>query len=229
MTARSPRGGRRDFPASFFTGNTDLDAYIARDVLANNLLHCADEGGAPVFANTVVPKTSLIPSTPVQYRSALAGFSSVYPNDWVAICTFGPFFVPTFSDLTPYRMRVALFGATGAGSATDFFVRFMSDVGASAPGIEYGGGGSGDGLTFTTSSATPSWITATEGTDVVTISAGVLDNARARAPLPTLDDTGGVAAEASVCSIYAMVYGRSVGKGADKAQLFGLHVAAYVG
>jgi len=218
MTARSPRGGRRDFPATFFDGASDLDAYIARDVLANDLLHCADEGGAPCFANWVAPKAALIPGTPAQYLTSSSGADD--PAEWYPITLEQVHSLPVFADsLTPYKIRVAVLGMSGLGNPCDFAVCFAG----------YRPGEDNSMVFNSTTSAVPVWLTPSGGTDILTITPAALS--RMLTSYRTLDDTGGVRCDVPVFSLTARVWGRctTAGKGPYEARLYGLQLAAFVG
>ena len=218
MTARGPRGGRRDFPVTAFDGDSSLDMYLVRDALVNNALHCADEGGAPVHASWMAPKSSFFGGLTQSIAAAALSDGSIY---W-PITTLGPWSIPVFSDGRPYVLRVELYAASASGSACDFAVRVgqLADIGAA-----YGGSG-GDGFAITgVTSTSPIKITST---NLITISPEI---ARAsRATLATLDDTGGTPVSVTSYNLYARVWGRgSAGKAQDDARLYGWHFASYVG
>jgi hypothetical protein len=225
MTATSPRGGRRDFPATFFDGNSDVDSYIVRDALANNALHCADEALACHYINWTAVDGSLLSGNP---QTTLTPRSSIAASRFMPITVEGPFSLPVWSNFDSYRLRVALRGAaTGGGTATFALaitpsVPSPSDALADLSEIAELGSNRAD---FSTSSSTPAWLTPTPG-DLITLPENLVRACEVERV--TLDDLSGLSTSVAVFQFYVTVWGK-ISNTSTTAVVHGLHVAGYVG
>lgn len=235
MTARSTRGGRLDFSAAKFGANAPLDAFTQRDHIANNVLHCADEGMACTLIDWTSPDYTKITGLSASSARQQAADRSVdrhghattrYENATGIVTESGPFHLPVF-DTAPYRVVVRALGASdNAGTTATFSVQ----VGAwSMLGDAVSGPGTAETVTFNGIAGTaPTWLTPTTS-NVITLSQSNVDACmRTR---DTFDDTGGLALSVDLCEVYVRVWATAIGaaKGAWHAYLYGLHVRAYVG
>lgn len=222
MTARSPRGLRRPFPATQLDADEPVDAYFARDVIFNNAIHAAD-CAARQFVNWVAPASGVwgggAVARYIQPATMVSGFNLIHQA--------GPFPLTLFEDGTPYKIRVKLLGArSGGAGAVTFAVgvgvgSMLSDVLLASPAQSV--------IFNTVSSTTPAWATpSTPSNGVIAIDRSAIDAMQVAHATP-LDNTSAERTAVITNEVTVQVWASTTDPTLSLAQLYGLHVGEYVG
>lgn len=220
----SPLVGRRRFPPTKLDAQRPVSAHLARNVIANNVLHYADTK-CDHWVNWVAPKPARVGGTNTQLYRTPAPVSA----SWARTAIWGPFRVTRRSDGTPYPVRMELFGSSsGAGTNVEFALAVMSDVPSGSLGaVEDPSFLGGRGVAFVaTSSATPAWLAAAAGDKIFVPSYEVASARRRRS---TLTDTGGTPTEVACHEVYVVAYTKSANPAVATPRIHGAHVSQYVG
>jgi hypothetical protein len=224
MSSSSPHGGTRTLADSLAATDETVDPAVVRHFVANNLLHAADQTAARVLVNYATVNSALIIGNADQFTPGVADDGRWYP-----IAAFGPFAmsVETRSGgRRPYRVRVALAGASSDGGEVFFAVvagqpentYYIPTTELTPP---Y------DCVTFSTTSTTPVWLAPSDS--LLEIAPGTVD-ACTRA-LPTVTFTGGDPTTVAISGVgfRVMAYSTVIDGVGATPQLYGVHIAEYYG
>ena len=223
MTATSPKGGRILYPSSYQQADDPLDAATLRNAIVNNALHAADQQ-ARVLVNWMAPSSSLVSGNPPLHREpdTLAA-----ADTWYLVDAYGPWPLSVWATGGAYRLRVALFGQAGSGTAT--FGVCVGPRGSARAILDGGTGVAGeDAIVYSgTTSATPVELTPSGGSDIITVSdATLVSGRRARS---TTDEPGSARlVDVVLHEIEVTVWVKQSSIGTP-ARLYGAHVAEFVG
>jgi hypothetical protein len=216
MSQTSPRLGRRRFPDAP-ADNDPLDPLYARDAIANNLLHLADQAHSKVWINDMAVVEALQDGNDGSIPSVTSS-----SDEWRTAMMFGPFDLSVFSyrgQRVAYRVRPMIYATS---ENLTWAVRLcLPDETTSI--LDATGTAPYDWLEYTsTGSASPAWLASASAYDLIEPTRGLID--RAISSLPTNDVDGGVATVAEVVSVCVRVCCR--GTGTDS--LAGVFVAEYL-
>lgn len=214
----SPIGKLRFFSAAAIGTDTPLDPAFARDAVANNLIHLADQACAKVLVNDMAADDTLITG------GGNAPEVLTITNDtdeWRTVAVYGPFDISTYLiDGLRYGYRVR-----GMILATDLNVSWAAHLCLPDTTSAILGGvgaivGPVDACNFDPqSSATPVWL---DALTLIEPSQPLLD--ASLATVATLDGPSGVATAVYTSSLCIRV----VCKGSGTAELYGAHFAEYI-
>lgn len=220
MSLSSPHGGTRPISSTLAATDETVDPAVVRHFIANNILHAADQTAARVLVNYVVADNSLIVGNAVQYTPGVP-----LGGRWYPIAAFGPFALSVETRAgarRPYRIRVALAGASNDGGECFFAVV------ANHPGVTYYVPTTEltppyDCVTFSTTSTTPAWLTPSDS--LLEIAPGTADYC-AHA-LPTVTHPGGDPTMVQITRLGFRVLAYSDVE--STPLLYGVHIAEYYG
>lgn len=220
MSQSSPRGGRRLFPADMLTPQRPVDPAHVRDVLANNLMHLADQAHAKVWVNDLAPDEALQDG-----NDGVLASVTVSEAEWRTVQVYGPFdlSVMQFAGARiPYQVRVELF-------ATSDDVEWAAVLCLPDETTSYFAGAfepPSDAVRFTsTGSTVPTWLAPTTSPGLIVPSRGLAD--RSRASSPTLDGVGGSVTEVVSSGVCVRVVARATDEDVT-AELYGAFVAEFM-
>lgn len=220
MSQTSPFGGRRDFDLGNAAESATVDPYIARDYVANNLLHAADQACARVLISDMASDDALIVDNFDQFTTA--DVSSVA---WLPVETFGPFPISTrFVDGVPvaYRLRCAIYASSSSmGQEVTCAIQAVPDGTMAAAWIRDTASvvGPENVVTFApTLTTTPAWL-APDDDGVMTLNASALGTSTV-----VVDD---VPSGVPTTLEYAAVWLRVIAYSPYSAglRIYGIHVA----
>lgn len=207
MTYSSPRHRIIDSPATLLTTEQPLDAFNARDVVFNNLLHHADQCCARVLVNFM---SAQISGKDV-YISGIDG-----DGRWTVVESFGPFPLSVEQQagaLHAYPLRVAL-NAGSDGTSTRYAIQVSTSPWSRPMDAALVVDG-GDVCTFVATTSASGWLT--PDVDNIINPTSVLFAPRGAS---TLTEEGGDA----VSVLCYMAYIRVLAIGVSP-RLYGAHVA----
>lgn len=205
MTFSAPRQRIMRSLASIASKEGPLDAFTTRDVVANNLLHHADQACARVLVNM---QSSILASSWIAVADT--------GGKWGIVHKFGPFALSTEQRgglVRPYSLRVAIDAGSGDGTGHKFAVvisaRDEEDFGLAAADIVDGG----VVRTFGTVTAASAWLTP----DSTSVIVPTVYELRERG---TQDEQGGTAITVQTAEAFVIV--RCIG---TSPRLYGLVVS----
>ncbi len=220
MSLSSPHGGTRLLASTLAATDETVDPAVVRHFVANNILHAADQTAARVLVNYVVADNSLIVGNAVQYTPGLP-----LGGRWYPIAAFGPFATSVETRAgarRPYRIRVALAGASSDGGECFFAVvagqpenTYYIPTSELTPPY--------DCVTFSTTSTTPAWLTPSD--DLLEIAPGTVD--ACAVSIPTVTHPGGDPTTVTISGVGFRVMAYSDAEATPL--LYGVHIAEYYG
>lgn len=222
MSQTSPRLGRRLFPAAYASGDP-VDPLFARDAIANNLLHLADQAHSKVWINDMAPVEAYQDGNDGTIPSVTAS-----GDEWRTAMVFGPFDLSVFAyqgQRIAYSVRPMIYATSENLSwavrlcLPDETTSIAGDIPGTAPQ---------DWLQYTsTGSTSPQWLASASAFDLIEPSRGLID--RGIASLPTTDiASAGVGAGTLTTVEVVAVCVRVLCKGSGTDSLAGAFIAEYL-
>lgn len=179
MTYSAPRQRIIASPSTLLTAEEPLDAFAARDVVTNNLLHHADQCGARVLVNFM--------SAPVSGKDVfIAGVDS--DGKWAMVESFGPYPLSVMQVdgvLRAYPLRVELNAGSDDATSHTFLVE-VSSVPWSRPVAAGDVTDGGNVCVFNATTSSSGWLTPSVDNLI-----HVQDIASFATTIPTLTEEGG--------------------------------------
>lgn len=213
----SPRVKLRFLPHAAIATDTPLDPAFARDAVANNLIHLADQACAKVLVNDMAVDDTLI--TGGGNAPEVLTITNA-TDEWRTVAVYGPFDISTYlldGQRYGYRLRAMIL-------ATDLNVSWaaqlcLPDTTAAILGGTGSIVGPNDACNFDPqSSATPVWL---DALTLIEPSQPLLD--ASVSTVATIDSPSGLATAVYTSALCLRV----LCKGSGTAELYGCHLAEY--
>jgi hypothetical protein len=224
MTQSSLFGGRRDFDLVHYSADRPIGPYLARDYVANNVMHAADQTCARVLVNDMAADDTYIVDNVDQFATAYS--DALY---WHPVEARGPFNISVKLNADgrpqPYRLRCAINAASGTGAvAVNYAILvvpgfFLAGITESAWDLSGLAGGTNVCIFGATTSTSPAWLTpAANGYIDVTMDVVSLGE---RSVIDVPGSTSYVGLATAEIGIVVLAYGSAA------PRVYGLHVAEF--
>jgi len=222
MTQSSPFGGRRDFDLVHYTADRPIGPYLARDYVANNVMHAADQTCARVLVNDIAADDTYIVDNVDQYATAYT--NALY---WHVVEARGPFNISVKLNADgrpqPYRLRCAINAASGTGAVAVSYAILVVPGHSASYNVQASRdvltGGTNVCVFDATTSTTPAWLTpAANGYIDVNMDVVSLGE---RSVIDVPGSTSYVGLATAEIGIFVLAYGSAA------PRVYGLHVAEF--
>lgn len=226
MSQSSPFGGRRDFDLAVIGAeDQSVNSVICRDYVSNNVLHAADQTCARTLVNWMAADDAYIVDNVDQFTT---GYYRA--DQWLCIGGYGPFDLSVRTNAdgvpVPYRVRAAVYAASGAAAATYYALEVVPGqyLDANIAGgmlVSLAPATDGSNLIYlgTTSSTTAAWLSPSfNGWCDVTMDAVSIET---RSVIDVPGGTSHVNLQTCTVGLRLLAYGDAV------PRVYGLHVAEF--